>query len=123
MQKIQPLTALTTLLSMLGVQNRKVALEMQSYFRDQQRQNPAYAPEFDEIRNSFGSFLRNHYEKFFIVVDALDECKDPRCLAEALKQISQSCQNVKLLITSRKEFQIVEPFEGLNQSAIQEKDV
>jgi ankyrin repeat protein len=114
---------LSTILSMLSTQNRKVFLEVQAFFQAQVKQNPAYIPEFDELVSNFEAFVRNHFERVLIVVDALDECSERDCLAYALKHIYRNCTNVQILVTSRNEIDIARTFEEFPQSSIKEHDV
>jgi hypothetical protein len=121
--KQQPLRVLSTILNMLSIQNRQILHEIQAFFQEQHKLNPVYVPEFDELLNNFGTFIRNYLKNIIIVVDALDECIDRDCTAYALKHIFQNYANVKVFVTSRNEIDIARSFDGLPRVSIEQEDV
>jgi hypothetical protein len=58
---------------MLASRNDSVFDRIQASFERQYKENPAYAPDFDELLNNFSHFMGDSFQQIFIVVDALDE--------------------------------------------------
>ncbi|KAJ5283126.1 hypothetical protein N7505_001106 [Penicillium chrysogenum] len=80
-QKQSPTRIISTLLSMLASRNDDVFERMQAFFQQQYKENPAYAPDFDELLNNFSHFMGDSFQQIFIVVDALDESEDREYVA------------------------------------------
>ena len=124
-EKQRPSQLLGTLLATLAKQNRGVFENIQSFFLNEEKLSPMFVAEFDQLLSNFGSFLGQHFKSVYIVVDGLDEAKtgDWDCLAIALKTLSQTCKQVKVLVTSRNEVFFKSQFEDLPSKFITKADV
>ncbi|KAL2813360.1 ankyrin repeat-containing domain protein [Aspergillus granulosus] len=117
-QKQSPTRIISTILSMMATKNKNVFQRVYDFFEEQYKENPAYAPEFDELLNSFSDFVSNSFDELYIVVDALDETEDRECVAYAFRKISETCKSSRVLVTSRHEIDIARAFEGSNNTSI-----
>ncbi|OQE40983.1 hypothetical protein PENCOP_c005G00758 [Penicillium coprophilum] len=122
-QKQSPTRIISTLLSMLASRNDDVFERIQAFFQRQYKENPAYAPEFDELLNNFSHFMGGSFQQIFIVVDALDESEDRECVAYSLKKIYETCQFSNIFVTSRHEIDIARTYDGLTSVTIEATDV
>ncbi|KAJ6168864.1 hypothetical protein N7497_001707 [Penicillium chrysogenum] len=122
-QKQSPTRIISTLLSMLASRNDDVFERMQAFFQQQYKENPAYAPDFDELLNNFSHFMGDSFQQIFIVVDALDESEDRECVAYSLKKIYETCQFSNIFVTSRHEIDIARTYDGLPSITIAATDV
>lgn len=118
MQKQEPSNILSTLLCQLGTRNAAIFHQLQSYFQERYKENPAFSPGFDELRGQFPVFLEGSSDQVLLVVDALDECTQRDCIASALKTIFESCPMVKIIVSSRQEREIAHVFEELPEFRI-----
>lgn len=62
------------------------------------------AVKFDTLWSLFAAHIRNMSQPL-VVLDALDECKEPKMLIQKLRDLSESC-GIKVIITSRNEAHI-----------------
>jgi hypothetical protein len=100
--KQEPAVVLRTLLAQLSSQNIAVFQHVQTFFKDQYKENPS-PPSLDLVRSNFEPFLRTSFRKVFIIIDALDECHDRECILSALRTIGDSVENVKIFVSSRED--------------------
>ncbi|KAL2793672.1 ankyrin repeat-containing domain protein [Aspergillus keveii] len=122
-QKQSPTRIISTILSMIATKNEDIFRRIYAFFEEQFRENPAYAPEFDELLHSFSDFVGDAFDELYIVVDALDETEDRECVAYAFKKIAETCKAARVLVTSRHEIDIARAFEGLDNTSIEATDI
>jgi hypothetical protein len=111
--KQEPSVVLRTLLSQLSNQNIAVFQHVQTFYRDQYKDNRAVnltPPSLDLVRSNFGQFLQTSFQKVFIVIDAIDECHDRDCILKAITAIGDSVDHVKIVVSSREDPLINEEF-------------
>lgn len=108
---------------MLGAQNENAFLDTMAFFEKQYKENPAYCPSFDELRNRL-MLVTKFFPQTLIVIDALDECMERECLMLtllALAETTSSC--VKVLVTSRNEIDIYRTFSEMPSICIQKDNM
>jgi hypothetical protein len=112
--KQEPVVVLRTLLSQLSSQNIAVFQNVQKFFKEQYDDRTAtmVPPSLDLVRSNFGPFLETSFQKVYIVIDAVDECHDRECILKAISAITDSLENVKILVSSREDPLIDEEFRG-----------
>ncbi|TVY83746.1 Ankyrin repeat domain-containing protein [Lachnellula suecica] len=104
--KQDPAVVLRTLLSQLSNQNIEVFQNVQKFYREQckdDRTADMAPPSLDLVRSNFGPLLESSFQKVFIVIDAIDECHDRECISNAISAITNSLDNVKILVSSRED--------------------
>ena len=101
--KQEPSRILSTLLCQLAKQNSIIFRRVHDFLQDRHKENPTFSPGFDELRGNFASFVEDACDQVLLVIDALDECSQRDCIANAVKAISESCPRVKVLVSSREE--------------------
>ena len=127
-RKQQPSAIISTILMQLAKQNNKVFHKLQAFFQEQQKDSRTSSPEFDELRSNFSTFVADAFQEVIIVVDAIDECTDRRCIMYGLQSIIETTSSVKVIVSSREESQIVDafqewPFAGKESTRINQSDV
>lgn len=124
-QKQCPTRTLGTLLAMLGAQNKNVFHELKTFFEKQRKENLAYTPSFDELRNLLLVVSTSRFfSQIYIVIDALDECNDREALMDALLELSSETTGcAKVLVTSRNELDIHSAFSKMPNVFMQKDDV
>lgn len=120
--KQDPAVVLRTLLAQLSSQNIAVFQHVQSFFKEQYKENPN-PPSLDLVRSNFEPFLRTSFRKVYVVIDALDECLDRECILGALAAIAESIEHVKIFVSSREELTIHEQFKDYPNLKIRPKHV
>ena len=79
-------------------------------------------PTLDEITGALKSEIQT-YSKVFLIVDALDECREDDGTREKLLKVLRSLYgNVNLMVTSRDLPPIARNFDGTKQLCIRAKD-
>lgn len=126
--KQQPSAIISTILMQLAKQNNEVLNKLRAFFLEQQKDSRTASPGFDELRSNFSSFVVDAFEEVIIVVDAVDECTDRRCIMYGLQSIVETTPSAKVLVSSREESQIVDAFQewsfsGKRDARIKESDV
>jgi hypothetical protein len=104
--KQEPSVVLRTLLSQLSSQNISVFQRVQSFYREQCKDDRGAnlaPPSLDLIRSNFSAFLTSSFHKVYIVIDAIDECNERECILKAITALGDTIENVKILVTSREE--------------------
>jgi transposase len=103
------------------VQNRSaISDDVKSFWEHHQRQNAR--PTLDQVADALKSEIKT-YSKVFIVVDALDECReDDATRAKLLKVLRSLGGNVNLMVTSRDLPSIARDFEETKSLYIHAKD-
>ena len=93
---------------------------IKSFYRRHQRR--AARPTLDQLTNILISEIQT-YSKIFIVVDALDECREDDATRATLLEVLRSLpRQVNLMVTSRDLPSISRDFEGTKRLHIQAQD-
>ena len=103
------------------VQDRHVISDDVKSFYERHRRRGA-CPTLDQLTGALRSEIQM-YSKVFIVVDALDECREDDATRAMLPKVLRSLAgNVKLMVTSRDLPSIARSFEGTHRLHIRAKD-
>ena len=127
-RKQLPSAIISTILMQLAKLNNKVFNKLQVFFQEQQKDSRISSPEYDELRSNFSSFIADTFQEVIIVVDAIDECTDRKCIIYGLQSIIETTPSVKIIVSSREEVQIVDAFQewsfsGKKSTRINQSDV
>ena len=122
-RKQEPSGVLCTLLAQLARQHKTIFQRLQAFIQERIKENPASVPRHDELRSNFASFLEGTLKQVVLVVDALDETTQRKCLIGDLKTFVHACPLVKVLVSSREELDIIQSFRKLPQVKINQVDV
>src|SRR3984957_17434620 len=109
-----------TLLKQIVQDRRAISDHVKSFYEDHQRREAR--PTLDQLTEVLISEIRT-YSKVFIIVDALDECReDDGTRARLLKVLRSLPQQVNLMVTSRNLLSIGRDFVGAKRLHIRAKD-
>ncbi|KAL8949575.1 MAG: hypothetical protein Q9222_004323 [Ikaeria aurantiellina] len=122
-KKQLPSKLLCTLLSQLARQHKSVFQRLQSFIQERYKENPASVPTHDELRSNFATFLEGAFKQVVLVVDAIDESEQRKCMVSDLKTFSKNCPFIKVLVSSREELDIAQAFKSLPNTKITQSDV
>lgn len=122
-KKQEPSRILCTLLAQLARQHKTIFQRLQAFIQERIKENPASTPRHDELRGNFAHFLEGTLKQIVLVVDALDESTQRKCLMGDFKTFIQACPMVKIMVSSREELDIIQSFRKLPQVKINQIDV
>ncbi|KAL9611237.1 MAG: hypothetical protein Q9167_004120 [Letrouitia subvulpina] len=122
-QKQEPSRILCTLLAQLARQHKTIFQRLQAFIQERIKENPASTPRHDELRGNFAHFLEGTLKQIVLVVDALDESTQRKCLIGDFKTFIQACPMVKIMVSSREELDIIQSFRKFPQVKINQVDV
>src|SRR3984957_18446143 len=109
-----------SLLRQIVQDRRAISDDVKSFFERHRRHTSP--PTLDQLTNVLISEIQTH-SKVFIVVDALDECReDDATRARLLKVLRSLPRQVNLMVTSRNLPSIGRHFEGAKRLHIRAKD-
>ena len=118
-----PSKVLCTLLAQLARQHKVVFQRLQSFVQERIKESPSSKPSHDELRSNFATFLHGTFKQIILIVDAIDESTERRCIIGDLKTFSKSCPFIKILVSSREEHDINQAFKQFPQVKIRQSDV
>ncbi len=124
--KQEPSVVLRTLLNQLNSQNIAVYQNVQNFYKEQYKDDRVAnlaPPSLDLVRSNFARFLNSSFQKVFIVIDAVDECRDRECILKAISAIGNSVDHVKILVSSREDALINEEFKDVPNLKMRPKHV
>ncbi|KAL8721231.1 MAG: hypothetical protein Q9225_002043 [Loekoesia sp. 1 TL-2023] len=123
LRKQEPSKLLCTLLSQLARQKKTVFQRLQTFVQERCKENPASVPTHDELRSNFATFLEGAFKQVILVVDAIDESTQRKCMISDLKTFSKNCPFIKVLVSSREELDITQAFRSFPNVKINQSDV
>ena len=123
LRKQQPSKLLCTLLSQLARQKKSIFQRIQSFVQERIKENPASVPTHDELRSNFPSFLEGAFDQVILMVDAIDESPQRKCMIGDLKTFQKNCPYIKVLVSSREELDIIQAFKSFPHVKINQSDV
>jgi hypothetical protein len=85
----------------------KLSPALKRLYADCQRTGSCRQPTLDEVMNLIAALL-TLIPRVYIVLDALDECRDREKLLEAIVGLRKSAVKAKFFVTSRQESDIIE---------------
>lgn len=123
LRKQEPSKLLCTVLSQLARQRKSVFQRLQTFVQEHCKENPASVPTHDELRSNFATFLEGAFKQVILVVDAIDESTQRKCMISDLKTFRKNCPFIKVLVSSREELDITQAFKSLPHVKINQSDV
>ncbi|KAL8965830.1 MAG: hypothetical protein Q9197_006303, partial [Variospora fuerteventurae] len=123
LRKQEPSKVLCTLLCQLARQRKSIFQRLQAFIQERCKENPAAVPVHDELRSNFPNFLEGAFKKVILVVDAIDESTQRKCMIGDLKTFQKKCPYVKVLVSSREELDIAQAFKSFPHVKINQSDV
>ncbi|KAI4128883.1 MAG: hypothetical protein LQ338_002513 [Usnochroma carphineum] len=121
--KQEPSKLLSTLLCQLARQQKSVFQRLQTFVQAHCKENPASVPTHDELRSNFSAFLEGAFNQVIVVVDAIDESTQLKCMISDLKMFQKNCPFIKVLVSSREELDIAQAFRHFPHVKINQSDV
>ncbi|KAI4086273.1 MAG: hypothetical protein LQ344_007691 [Seirophora lacunosa] len=123
LRKQEPSKLLCTLLCQLARQRKSVFQRLQAFVQERCKDNPAAVPIHDELRGNFSNFLEGSFKQVILVVDAIDESTQRKCMIGDLKTFQKKCPFIKVLVSSREELDIAQAFKSFPHVKINQSDV
>ncbi|KAL9051027.1 MAG: hypothetical protein Q9206_004856 [Seirophora lacunosa] len=123
LRKQEPSKLLCTLLCQLARQRKSVFQRLQAFVQERCKDNPAAVPIHDELRGNFSNFLEGAFKQVILVVDAIDESTQRKCMIGDLKTFQKKCPFIKVLVSSREELDIAQAFKSFPHVKINQSDV
>lgn len=90
---------------------------LEHLYSECQRTGSGRQPTLDEVTKLIAK-LQEYVPKFYIVLDALDECQDRDKLLEAIATLTESVVKAKLVVTSRREQDIIQNLTEIDFTSI-----
>ena len=91
-----------SLLAQLSAQQPSIPPEVQDLYDTSKTQS--YTPKLEKIARTLFSVLEHHFDRVYIMIDALDECGERALLLEHLQKLaSVKAKKWNVLLTSRRE--------------------
>lgn len=108
----EPSRLLCTLLAQVARQHRSISQKLQLFIERRSHEHLGSILTHDELQYNFASFLEGSFSQIILVVDAIDESSQRSCMMSDLKSILLECPFVKVLVSSREEFDITKAFKS-----------